>query len=238
MNLFDTWMTWAHNAGFHVTWLPLKAEYAAQFNATAAYEWFQTIEGTPYGYHNFIFGWVDTANTSYPPLLSPELVAPVFSAIEHFIPSASNEVYTLAINMRMNTTNLTIPELAQVIYEAGLTFPDVYAIPENDDWVYPDGYSLVCSSFVIKLWDKAGLFGNLTIQATEFTPKDLYQMIQIDPNPTIPADCQQLDPANPYCQIMGKYRMQFPGISTVEPYSNMNERCPSQPPLYFRPDGC
>jgi hypothetical protein len=238
MNTYDQWIVWAKDAGFHVTWLPLKEEYSQQFNTTAAFEWFKSIEGTPYGYHNFIFGWIDTVNTSYPPLLAPELVAPVFSAIEYFSPEATQEVFSLGINKRMNTTNLTVTELAQVIYEANLTFPEVYAIPEQDSWIYPDGYSLVCSSFVVGLWKAGGLFDGLTIQATEFTPKDLYQVVFIDPSPTVPENCQQLDPSNTYCQIMGKYRMQFPGISTVTPYTNMNQVCPSEPPLYFRPDGC
>ena len=34
---------------------------------SAAYEWFKTVEGLPFGYHNFLFGWVDTPDKSYPP---------------------------------------------------------------------------------------------------------------------------------------------------------------------------
>jgi len=40
---------------------------------------------------------------------------------------------------------------------------------------------LVCSSFVIALWKAAGLFDPYDIQATEFTPRDIYQMNFIDP---------------------------------------------------------
>jgi len=238
MNPYNQWIEWANNAGFHVTWLPLKAEYAAQFNATQAFEWFQTVEGMPYGYHNFLFGWIDTNDTSYPPIVQAELFAPVFSLVEHISPAAAQQVFTLAVNKRTGTENLTIPELAEVIYGMGVTWADIYAMPEQDEWTYPDGKSLVCSSFVIALWKNGGLFPNVTIQATEFTPKDLYQMMYLDPSPQIPPGCQELDPVNPYCQIMGKYRMEFPGISTIAPYNNMDETCPSQPPLYFRPDGC
>jgi len=61
MNLYKDWVVYAMNAGYMVTWLPIQEEYRAQFNATAAFEWFKNgIEGTPYGYHNFIFGWIDT----------------------------------------------------------------------------------------------------------------------------------------------------------------------------------
>jgi len=162
----------------------------------------------------------------------------ILSLVEYIYPYASNEVFTLSINKRMNTVNLTIPELALVLQEQNLTWGQVFAMPEQDSWVYPDGVSLVCSSFVIALYRAGGLFGNLTIQATEFTPRDLYQTILINPTPTIPADCQAMDPANPYCQLMGKYRMEFPGISTVPLYQHMNEQCPSFPPMYERTEGC
>jgi len=237
-NPWKTWVEWANNAGFQVTWLPIKQEYAQQFDMENAFEWFKTVNNTPYGYHNFLFGWIDTADASYPPLLSPELLAPVFSLVEYISPFAAQEVFTLALNKRMNTTNLTVPQLADVIHAAGLTFPEVYAMVEQDSWVYPDGVSLVCSSFVAAFWRAGGLFGNLTIQATEFTPRDIYQTVFIDPTPVIPESCKSMDPVNPYCQIMGKYRMTFPGISTISPYNNMNDYCPSQPPEYFRPAGC
>jgi len=37
---------------------------------------------------------------------------------------------------------------------------------------------------------------------------------------------------------MGTYRMDFPGISTIQPYSGMDEHCPSEPPLYQRTPQC
>lgn len=35
---------------------------------------------------------------------------------------------------------------------------------------------MVCSSFVIAIYKAGGLFGDLNIQATEFTPRDIYQL--------------------------------------------------------------
>jgi len=238
MNPFTDWVKWAHNADFHVTWLPLTPEVSAQFNATAAYEWFQSVEGMPYGYHNFLFGWIDTVNASYPSLLSPDFVAPLFAIIERFSPFAAQTVYLDAMNMRLGTENLTVAEVAQAAYDIGLTMPDLYAQPEQDGWWYPDGYSMVCSSFVVAMWKAAGLFDGYTINAVEFTPRDIYQMTWIDPNPPVPENCKEVDPANPYCQIMGTYRMQFPGLSTVPPYDHMNEHCPSLAPNFERSPGC
>ncbi|GMP65384.1 hypothetical protein CsSME_00026199 [Camellia sinensis var. sinensis] len=41
----------------------------------------------------------------------------------------------------------------------------------------------------------------------------------------------------PFCQIKGKYQMELPEYNTMELYSHMNERCPSLPPKYYRPEG-
>jgi hypothetical protein len=241
-NEWSQWTIWAQNADFHVTWLPLKPEYSAAFNQTAAWETVDSLLGYPYGYHNFIFGWVDTATTSLPPLLSPNVVAPIFSFLEYWSPSAAAEILTLALNMRLEkyfgieTNNLTytLPQIGDILYELNMTFPELYETVELDEWVYPDGPSLVCSSFVVAVWKGAGLFGDMQIQATEFTPKDVYQMTFIDPSPPLPEACTEADPTNPFCQLMGKWRMQFPGVSSVDPYNNMNQVCESVPPLYAR----
>jgi len=105
----------------------MKKEYRDRFNATAAYEWFKDgIEGLPYGYHNFVWGWVDTEFDNLPPLLRPELVAPVFSIFEKFYYEDGYSIINAGINMRLGTTNLSIPELDQVIFERNLTWPKVF----------------------------------------------------------------------------------------------------------------
>ena len=55
------------------------------------------------------------------------------------------------------------------------------AIPEQDGWEYQgilprDGVSYVCSAYVTAIYKAAGLFGDLEINATEFSPKDVYQL--------------------------------------------------------------
>jgi len=235
-NPYQNWIKWADNAGFQVTWLPLKQVYRDKFNASAAWEWVQGKLGLPYGYHNFLWGWIDTENNNFPPILSGALIAPAFSLIEHVANDAAIQVFTSGLNMRLNQgkENWTIPQIAEYLYINNRTFEELYAQPEQDSWVYYDGPSMVCSSFVAGLWRAGGLFDGLHIQVTEFLPKDIYQLTYIDPTPLVPENCKTVDPTNQYCQIMGQYRMTFPDISTVEPYSNMNEYCQSTPPLYDR----
>jgi len=239
INPYKLWIKWARNAGFQVTWLPLKSEVAARFDNDAAYKFFKTIEGVPYGYHNFLFGWLDTAKHNYPPVLSPEAFGPLFAMVEKISPEASNSVFNLAMNRRLNTTGLSVPQIAVEAEKRGLTIPDLLAMVEVDGWVYPDGVSYVCSSFVVAMYKAAGLFGNAEVNAVEFTPKDLYSLDFFSTNPPVPENCKKVDPENPFCQIMGEYRMEFPGLGTVSPYSHMNENCWSEGPDYKRvPEGC
>jgi hypothetical protein len=40
------------------------------------------MEGLPYGYHNFLYGFVDTVHENWPALLPTELIPVVFSILE------------------------------------------------------------------------------------------------------------------------------------------------------------
>lgn len=53
----------------NVVLLPLREDMRSKMNFTAANEWFAELEGTPYGYHNFIYSWVDTENDNVPLIL-------------------------------------------------------------------------------------------------------------------------------------------------------------------------
>ena len=75
----------------------------AKFNETAAWEFYNKTEGLPYGYHNFLFGWVDTPINNWPPLLPPGLVPIVFSILEDFLPNTTNIFLDQALNKRLGT---------------------------------------------------------------------------------------------------------------------------------------
>ena len=128
--------------------------------------------------------------------------------------------------------------LAAEAAHRNMTILDVAAMPEQDSWVYSDGPSYVCSCFVIGIYKAAGLFGDLEVNANEFTPKDLYELDIYDKNPTLPQQCIDADPDLPYCQLLGKYKLYMPSYSTVPMYEHMNEHCPSVWPEYERPSTC
>ena len=74
--------------------MPLSPEARAKFNETAAQEFFFQTEGLPYGYHNFLFGWVDTEIHNWPPLLPHKLIPIVFSLLETMAPDVTDVFIT------------------------------------------------------------------------------------------------------------------------------------------------
>ena len=56
------------------------------FNEQAANDWFFETEGLPYGYHNLLFGWIDTYRDNLPPVLPNQFAPILFSTLQHFIP--------------------------------------------------------------------------------------------------------------------------------------------------------
>jgi len=75
----------------------------------------------------------------------------------------------------------------------------VMAMVEEDSWTYNDGPSMVCSAYVAAMYKAAGLFDDLDIQATEFTPRDVYTLKFFDLEYERPAACVAADPDLPYC---------------------------------------
>jgi len=98
---------------------------------------------------------------------------------------------------------------------------------------------MVCSSFVVGLWKAGNLFDH-DVNAVEWGPKDIYQVdfFNKEFQNNRPKQCADADPNSGFCQLLGKYRMTFPGFSSIKPYAHMNDKCPSIAPYFVRPEGC
>jgi len=81
MNSWKEWKKAARNASFNVAVLPLTPEKRKIFqaNKSKAMEWFKKYEGTPYGFANFLFGWLDTPDKNLPDYLNIEFLFLWFS---------------------------------------------------------------------------------------------------------------------------------------------------------------
>jgi len=233
------WLEDAVNANYMVTIFPLSPENQNNFNEKQALQFYQTVEGLPYGMSNFLFGWVDTVNNNFPPPLSETLVASAFALVDRIYSSGANTLYMDGINLRLTMLGLPtcqyIECVIQQLEKINMSFGGLLSVPEQDSFVYPDGKQMVCDVFVLSMYKAGGVFGTLDFQATEQTPRDSYMLDLYNTNWVRPQAC---DVDNlPYCQILGEFTMELPGWSTITPYPNMNQKCDSQPLEYERCPG-
>jgi len=164
----------------------------------------------------------------------------MFSILEKISRNTVDTIIGEALNFRLGTKNKSIYEIAYQAAKMGITIENVLALVEKEGWEYSDGVNYVCSCFVVGFYKHGNLFGELEILPYEFTPKDVYQLNIFDKEykERRPKICKEADPELEYCQIIGKYQVKLPNYSTIQPYSHMNEKCPSVAPEYTRPDGC
>jgi len=237
---FKDWIKLARAADYQVVHLPLSAEARAKFNATAALEWFQHVEGMPYGYHNFLWGWIDTRDENLPFPLSWQLLEVAFGLLEKYEPAIAVKMWGEAFNKRVGTEGVGTVELINSALQSNITFGDLMSMPEKDSWVYSDGLSMVCDVFVCSMYKHGGLFGDLAdeIQCTEMQNWDVEVLAFFDRSPERPQACIDADPTLPFCQLMGKYRLRIPDFGTVTPYPHMRESCGALPPKFERRPGC
>jgi hypothetical protein len=55
---YEDWVPLAVKAGYHVGVLPVTQAYADSFNETAYWNWFESVQGMPYGYHTMLFSFL------------------------------------------------------------------------------------------------------------------------------------------------------------------------------------
>lgn len=102
------WMEYAENADFNAVLLPLKDEYRAKFNQSAAESWFKWMEGYPYGYHNMLYSWIDTPEDNWPSLLAPKLIPPLLDIFSKIIPDEVDSLFLEGMNLRLSTRGLNL----------------------------------------------------------------------------------------------------------------------------------
>jgi len=236
---------------------PLTTDAAARFNATAAWAAFNEWQGLDYGYHNLLFGWIDTPTDNYPCLppdytqcLQWQHVEVLVGLADRLAPPVASLLFNQALAHRVNgPADMRAAEILYAAYQQGISTPDLPVIVESDEWEYQTtryqnttttGRSMVCCVFVCNIWKAAGVFGSLTdeINCAELTNWDDYALTILDPKPARPNACVQADPANPLCQLEGEYSLVLNNYATKAPYAHMAEKCPSEPPAYKKPADC
>eukprot|EP01104_Vermistella_antarctica_P018299 TRINITY_DN6729_c0_g1_i1.p1 TRINITY_DN6729_c0_g1~~TRINITY_DN6729_c0_g1_i1.p1 ORF type:complete len:594 (+),score=131.47 TRINITY_DN6729_c0_g1_i1:185-1966(+) len=245
---YKEWMAYAMKQ----TWLVsvVRPQASLWKDDDAAVEFFNDAEGLPYGFHNYLFGWLDTLGLvdNVPTPANPELLVTMFSLIDRIDPSLADLMWGQALNKRLHTVNLTMADIFEECEARNTTIYDLISIPEIDGWEYSDGRSMVCDVFVVSLFKAAGVFGNISsaVNAVEFTPRDSLEIEVYEPTWTMPSECVSNNvpcpagaPCQGWCQMLGPYVLDLTdGFNSLPPYAHSFEHCPGLPPKYERPSDC
>ena len=184
-------MRFAHNADYNVSILPLKPEYQEQFDEEKAWAWYQHVSGLDYGFHNFLYTWLDVPNKNVPYFFHLFTLSALIDIYQLIRPQDVKILFLDAMNMRLGTNANNIGEVWEELYRRNMTFDELVTMVEKEGWQYSNGLNYVCSAFVTSVFRRAGLFGDLEINSTEFTPKDLYQLDFFDVSGNnVPRECE------------------------------------------------
>jgi hypothetical protein len=136
---FADWIKYAEDASFHVTWHRMRDDVRATFDTQKAIDFFNQTKGMPYGYANFLYGWIDTAEDNWPPLLPVHFVPTIFSLLQKIAPATVNEFYTQALNAHLGTSGLDIQGIIEAASQQNLGIDDVMGMTEVDFTLYDFG---------------------------------------------------------------------------------------------------
>jgi len=228
-----------------VNLLPLQSQYQAQFNEQSFWSWFKTVQGQPYGYHTFLFSFIDTPAKNLPLPMDEAVTGWLLTTMDRLLPNSTGKisVYSLiteGLNHRIKKDCPDVTCVSDTLLSQKRNLAQLLSQIEDDSWRYGPNVSLVCSEFAASVYKYAlGPNWPSPFQATEQTPKDNYQMNIFDGNFWNSQNCPiglSRDPTGngTYCQIMGKWTLPLNGYNTVPIYPNMNNNCPAQWPDYTR----
>jgi hypothetical protein len=79
------------------------------------------MEGTPFGYHTFMWGWLDTIEDNLPDFLPSRFIPIMFEILSRFMPYEVEIFYTSGLNKRLGTEGLSISEVAAESARRNLT---------------------------------------------------------------------------------------------------------------------
>ena len=133
---FADWIQLAENADFHLTWHRLRDDVRERFDTEAAIQFFNETEGMSYGYANFLYGWIDTAEDNWPPLLPIHFVPDLFSIMQRFAADTTYTFFTEALNRRLGVDGYNIQQIVEEGYNQGIKIDEVMGMTEQDGWRY------------------------------------------------------------------------------------------------------
>ena len=154
----ERWFTQANDADFSISVIRLRNNILKTLDFKQIRKTFQTFIGLPYGYHNLIYGWIDTINDNFPMNLNSNLFSILVNFLGRYYPNIIQSIIVDGLNKRLQTINKTMEEILYHSLDNNITFNELFTYPELDKWTYSDGRSMVCDVLVLTF---GGLIGFL-----------------------------------------------------------------------------
>lgn len=256
---YAQWVDMANAAGYNVVHAPLSEEYRAKFDVDKAVTFVKSVLGLDYGYHNMLWGWIDTVKDNYPctapdfssKCLTWDLVEVMFGIVDRLVPSIGDLMWNQAWSKRVGKEDLRTADIYYEAWKQGIVADTIPVIVEEDSWLYNTtrynatnhvmGKSMVCCVFVCNTWKAAGIFESINneLNCAELTNWDDYSLQIFDPHyDQRPKVCRDADPDNKNCQIVGNYTVMLNNYNSKPFYPHIAEKCPSLAPNYEKPANC
>lgn len=108
----------------------MRADIRKNFDNKKAVDFFNETAGLPYGYHNFLYGWIDTPRDNLPPLLPTDFVPILFSLVEIIAPDLAFNFFSEALNFRLGTKGLDIAGIAAAAAAKSMSVSELMAVTE------------------------------------------------------------------------------------------------------------
>ena len=140
------------------------------------------VEGTEYGEQNYYFAFLDDPKGKNPHSMfqSWQLLLQGI-VLERTNPPKFDLLYGQALNKRLNTTvsfafikNLTLTQISKELKKRNMTYPELFAIPEQDEWLYNGKASIICSSMIIAMLKAGHVFDGLHINVLSIEVKGVH----------------------------------------------------------------
>lgn len=102
-------MSYAEEAGFEVSWLPLHPDQRKKLNPNRLALFFNENEGVPYDFASMYFAAIDTVEDNYASPINADSVPMLLRYTEQWFPEHFEKTMVEALNMRLGYPGEMLP---------------------------------------------------------------------------------------------------------------------------------
>ena len=122
-NKWDKWFRNIKKCNTSISIIRLNDKF--NLNFTKSNLFFDKVKGLPYGYNNFIYGWIDTINNNYPDNFNSNLLYVILNFLENKLDLSVYKIFSQGLNKRLNTNYKKIKEIMVHMLNRNIRFNEL-----------------------------------------------------------------------------------------------------------------